>query len=179
MAILDLDDLMQFIFASRGVDICLVRNLPKKELQELVRVCADSNRSYDRTRYDLIYRLGDIAIGSGQVDVIDHRHERCFENGFKMFPGIKRQAFYPHLYIEGLQRIGIGTVAYIKTLLKVIEQDGHIIPATKVRDSGLLDDGWYLGKALNVHTRMTVQEQLKNAIAYAKTKGFEFQNPFP
>ena len=83
--------------------------------------------------------------------------------------------FYPHHEIDGLERIGIGTLAVIKGLDILLER-GCVSFNHRVFQSPKLSQEYKLFlKRLGLNTEgLSLREYYNNAVEYASTKGFFF-----
>lgn len=151
------------------LDRLAIRALPKPQLQAIVSVTLRSTeKCNDRTRHHFRYILLDHYLGTSQFDVVDSSHHRCLDNGFSLRNRIIVQQFYPHQYVRGLERIGIGTIAYLLALKELLEKHSSYTVCNP-RQSGDLDA---LFQSLSLRRGMSVQEQFDATARYARTKGF-------
>ena len=157
--------------------------LSPRQLQAAFRICLDvfssdsrvERKERDAKTIEADYILAGRKIGSAVLRLSDHK---------LLFSG-----FHPHKELDEdgyeypLARCGVGTLAYVSTLLKVAE-DFSPTSSCVVRHASPSDSSRLHLNAMGIPIRelKEISPSLSNCldacIDYANSKGFDFYNPF-
>ncbi len=100
---------------------------------------------------------------------------------FRGFGSLSFSRFYPHRFCgESLKRRGIGTLAHTSTLVHLVEMIADITEEDMIcyNPFGTSDEYQALLREMNIELEECFGSHIEKAIAYAGSRGYQFNNPF-
>jgi hypothetical protein len=152
----------------------LVRAMTPKQLQDSFRVDFPNIDTFLECSWkdeiDVQYFVDERNTGWGRMKV-----QRSSIQG-----RVEYDRFYPHKNMhEMLKHLGIGTLAHISTLVKLIEDVPEIDATYEVFHNPLKTSDDYQGLLAKIGVNLSepIEHYLERCVAYANNRGFQFTDP--